>query len=147
MIRIMKESWSFLLSEDMKKIFLGPVQPLKVLEKNCGINLFYRIRFKRTPLKGKSRGGWGEGGGAWRQVWVELCCRGLQFKLTSWNLIVGTAHVDRSSPTFTLFPSDTMLKALNCEIYWSRLELVSQISTTWSVGHTRLGQNKPCKWG
>ena len=33
---------------------------------------------------------------------IGLCRRGLQFKLTSWNLIVGTAHVDRSSPTFTL---------------------------------------------
>ena len=144
MIRIMKESWSFLPSVDMKKIFEGPVQPLKVLEKTGVLIFFTGSASNELPLRVNLEG---EGGGAWRQVWVGLCRRGLQFKLTSWNLIVGTAHVDRSSPPFTLFPSDTMLKALNSKIVWSRLERVRKISTTWSVGHTRLGQNKPCKWG
>ena len=61
MIRIMKESWSFLPSEDMKKIFLGPVQPLKVLEKNCGINLFTGSASNELPLRVNLEGGGGRG--------------------------------------------------------------------------------------
>ena len=34
---------------------------------------------------------------------------------------VGSTHVDRSSPTFKLFPRDNLLKALNSEIVRSRL--------------------------
>ena len=58
MIRIIKESWSFLSSEDMKN-YRGAIITLKSLGKlkNCGLKLyFYQIRFKETPLKGKSQG-------------------------------------------------------------------------------------------
>ena len=58
MIRIIKESWSFLSSEDMKN-YRGAIMTLKSLGKlkNCGLKLyFYQIRFKETPLRGKSQG-------------------------------------------------------------------------------------------
>ena len=58
MIRIIKESWSFLSSEDMKN-YRGAIITLKSLGKlkNCGLKLyFYQIRFRETPLKGKSQG-------------------------------------------------------------------------------------------
>ena len=60
MIRIIKESWSFLSSEDMKNyrgaIIIITLKSLGKL-KNCGLKLyFYQIRFKETPLKGKSQG-------------------------------------------------------------------------------------------
>ena len=56
MIRIIKESWSFLSSEDMKN-YRWAIITLKSLGKlkNCGLKL-YQIRFKETPLKGKSQG-------------------------------------------------------------------------------------------
>ena len=91
------------------------------------------VHFVIAYIKLSSVGG--EKGGS--RGWVGLCRRGLQFKLTSWNLIiVGTDNVDRSSPNFTLFSSDTMLKAP-----------FSQISTNCSAARTWLRPKKPCKWG
>ena len=60
MIRIMKESCSVYLLRHEKN-FRRASTTIKILGKKCGINLFYRIRFKRTPPKGKSRGGGGRG--------------------------------------------------------------------------------------
>ena len=49
---------------------------------------------------------------------VVLCRRGRQFKLTSWNLIVHTAHVDGSSPTLS---KRHHVKGAKSEIVSSRL--------------------------